>query len=271
MVVGLGVGGYFLYTTTSPSDAPESTNVATEGKSEKKTERDRPTAKATPKPAAGEPLWVQRVPDGAPDGEMTRVIGTWVSDTVVVRGQHDSVVAYNLENGKVAWELPKEGVGFCAMSTKTREGLGYVTYGQLTGAEDIRCNRIQAVELATGASRWTAEIIEDSEQYPPTETDAKRPEIFGDAVVAYAGRKSFKAFDAAKGGSPRWTFDGIANNPVKVDSEGECTAQDWSGSQESLYVVAACAPERFAFGKEQTVVFALDPGNGKPRWTTPVP
>jgi outer membrane protein assembly factor BamB len=256
LIGGLGTGAYLVFFKKDSNTASDDSGL--------------PPYNPTPTDslaAIPQPVWEAKVPQGWDSNRMTTMLGSWIGDDVVVRGQRDSVVAYSLKDGKAVWQLPAEGVGFCGMSSTTHEGVGYLTYGTLNG-DDIACTKLQAVEVATGKQRWDADVA-GGEENPPEENDGQRPEVFGDVVATRAdggAERSLKAYDAGSGAA-RWTFVGTANNPL---GDGDCGLEDRRLSKDLLLVVAGCAPQARTFGKEQTVVFALDPATGKPRWATPV-
>lgn len=258
LIGGLGTGAYLLFSNRGGSPTADGPGVTGDSKPS-------PTDSLAAIPM---PVWEARTPKGWNDSQMTTMLGSWIDDKVVVRGQRDSVIAYNLSDGKPAWQLPTEGVGFCGMSSTTREGVGYLSYGPLDG-DDITCTKLQAIEVATGKQRWDVDVA-GGEANPPQENDGQRPEVFGDVVATRAdggAERTLKAFDASSGAS-RWTFVGTANNPL---GDGDCGLEDRRLSKDLLLLVAGCAPQARTFGREQAVVFAIDPATGKPRWATPVP
>jgi outer membrane protein assembly factor BamB len=256
LIGGLGTGAYLVFVKKDSNVSSGDTDIPS---------GPTPTDSLA---AIPQPVWEAKLPKGWSDTRMTTLLGSWIGDEVVVRGQRDSVVAYSLKDGKAVWQLPADGVGFCGMSSTTREGVGYVSYGALTG-DNIACTKLQAIDVATGKQRWDVDVA-GGEEYPPEENDGQRPEVFGDVVATRAdggAERTLKAYDAGTG-DVRWTFFGTANNPL---GDGDCGLEDRMLSKELLLVVGGCAPQARTFGKEQAVVFALDPATGKPRWTTPIP
>lgn len=61
-----------------------------------------------------DPLWTAEFIGSS--GKESDLLGVWATDQLVVRGQHENIVAYSAENGEVAWKLPQEDVHYCGMS-----------------------------------------------------------------------------------------------------------------------------------------------------------
>ncbi|WP_158714108.1 PQQ-binding-like beta-propeller repeat protein [Kitasatospora aureofaciens] len=84
-----------------------------------------------------------------------RAVGTWTSGDLVVRARPDRVVAYRGTTGEVAWSwTPPAEDSVCAMSRETGGGVGLIGHG----AHDRPCAAVVALDLATGAARWTAPV-----------------------------------------------------------------------------------------------------------------
>jgi outer membrane protein assembly factor BamB len=114
-------------------------------------------------------------------------LGSWASDKVVVRGQRNGVVAYEVDSGEVAWRLPVDDVKFCAMSSTTSDGVGALVLGGPSPRKPGKylCNQVQAIDLATGKIKWSAETEPANSQFAAYEYSSRVPV---DPLRAAAGR-----------------------------------------------------------------------------------
>lgn len=238
---------------------------------------------AAPKPPAEQPLWtVPYPPDGGyleEDPLPTDLVGSWLTDTAVVRGDAKSVTAYDQITGTPTWSLPAPGdVQYCGMSGTTENGLGVVAFGGIGTAGQIQgrnqlCNQLQAVDLANGVPRWTVELA------PPDDNDAldnvfTRPEITDGVVVMPSKQAGGLAGYDAVTGMLRWELDVSSVNPIAVRDgaqPGTCSELDLAVGQGNALVTLGCSAHAFVFGGEVTVMLAVDVATGTPRWLTPIP
>lgn len=205
----------------------------------------------------------------------TELLGSWSTKDLVVRGQQTSVVAYQASNGEVAWQLPTDKVRYCGMSTVAAEGLGVVTFGgPKPGNEKVQlCNKIQAIDLATGAPKWTKESRPDTDEFAPElRLTAVRPEIAGATVIALASTDVI-GLDL-KTGEKRWQYRASEHNPIskgKGRDIGPCTVSSWIATPTRVAFEQACSEKAFEIGGDHTVVTAIDPKTGQKQWSTAVP
>ncbi|HAM72309.1 MAG TPA: hypothetical protein DCM86_11755 [Verrucomicrobiales bacterium] len=119
------------------------------------------------------------------------------------RGESECVVAYHLSSGRELWvhtdpghySTPTAGEGPRATPTLS-SGLVYA-HGAL--------GRLNCLQLSTGASVWTRQVIGPGEQVPEWGA-ASSPLIIGGAVVVHGGEKSHRSLRAfrATDGTPLW-------------------------------------------------------------------
>ncbi|MDH6140979.1 MULTISPECIES: PQQ-binding-like beta-propeller repeat protein [Kitasatospora] len=95
-------------------------------------------------------LWT--APKSGDSGD-NRMLGSWTTDKLVIRGDAGALTAYNLSDGKVAWTLPAPSgtKAFCSMSKSiNKAGLGAVSFN--LGDDD--CAAIGAVDATSGTLKF---------------------------------------------------------------------------------------------------------------------
>jgi outer membrane protein assembly factor BamB len=220
-----------------------------------------------------DPLWT--APFIGKYSEETDLLGVWATDQLVVRGQHENIVAYRAGNGEVVWKLPQDDIHYCGMSANTANGLGVVMFGgpKPDTKGTYLCNQIQVIDVATGRPSWTKQSWDPADSLAPTEAGAKRPEISGDTVVVDVGLEIYGVELAT--GKVRWSYDKVQNNPVNKEQDrrkrGICSVSSWIVTPVRIAIEQSCGERAFEIGGEITVLTALDPLTGEKQWSTPVP
>ncbi|GAA2752400.1 PQQ-binding-like beta-propeller repeat protein [Kitasatospora cinereorecta] len=109
-------------------------------------------------------LW--RVDTERPLG--TQAVGSWAAGDLVVRVRPDRVTAYRLATGETAWQWTPPGTDtVCAMSRATGQFIGLLGHA----AHDRPCGAVVALDLATGAPRWTATVAAPGRVGDPSAPD----------------------------------------------------------------------------------------------------
>lgn len=165
------------------------------------------------------------------------------------RGQQEAVVCYDITNGGVLWahedharfSEPMGGDGPRATPTiDVPAGLVYTM-----GATGI----LNCLDLATGAVRWTRNILKDAGAQNLTWAKSNAPLLHGEHVIVTGGKGGASLLAYRRGdGSPAWnagTDDGSYSTPRVMTLNGV----------EQLVVV------------NQTSVTGHDPANGSIWWS----
>jgi outer membrane protein assembly factor BamB len=148
-----------------------------------------------------QPLWRQRV---GPGWSSFAVVGDHLY-TQEQRGEYEAVVCYNASTGAQRWAHQDEarfkeavsGAGPRATPT-VHDGKVYA----LGGRGQLNC-----LDAATGKPVWSRDIAQDAgAKEPPTWGFSSSPLVVQGLVLVFAGTegKAVLAYDAAKGGAPRW-------------------------------------------------------------------
>ncbi|MEP6696905.1 MAG: PQQ-binding-like beta-propeller repeat protein [Pseudonocardiales bacterium] len=110
-----------------------------------------------PATGTGKILWRAPFTAGSVAGHPI-LAGVWVNDKTVIRGGGDGVHAYDINDGKEAWNLPIPSSGVvCSMAPTTLSGIGALIYGA-PGKNNSACDHLLAVDTATGKQLWTADL-----------------------------------------------------------------------------------------------------------------
>ncbi|MCC9306376.1 PQQ-binding-like beta-propeller repeat protein [Kitasatospora sp. RB6PN24] len=136
LAIGIVIGLIVLFST--PQHPPATTGSPTGG----------PSGSV----ASGQLTDLWTAPKSGDSGD-NRMIGSWVTDKLVIRGDAGALTAYNLSDGKVAWTLPAPSgtKAFCSMSkTTNKAGLGAVSFN--LGDDD--CAAIGAVDATSGTLKF---------------------------------------------------------------------------------------------------------------------
>ena len=141
LLIGGGVGGYFLL-----SDSEEA---------------DRPPANAMPR------VWETKMPatsGSARSGHGTRSM--WHNGKEVIYGDSNGVRAFNADTGKKTWTVkaPKAAGEVCAMSEETSvDGVGAVVFD--AGGDD--CSFLSLIDTETGRMLWSRNLKGKRPEHDP--------------------------------------------------------------------------------------------------------
>ncbi|MFJ2580418.1 PQQ-binding-like beta-propeller repeat protein [Kitasatospora aureofaciens] len=152
-----------------------------------------------------------------------RAVGSWTSGDLVVRARPDQVVAYRVATGEVAWRwTPPAEDSVCAMSRETGHGIGLLGHG----GHDRPCAGVVALDLPSGAARWTAQL-----DAPVRIGDAAAPgplAIAGDRAVLQ-DNGGWRALNLADGSAVWRSVPDAGCSPLSV-----------AGGPDSVVTVAQC-------------------------------
>lgn len=105
-------------------------------------------------------VWTANATDTAAPG----LVGSWLTPTVVVRGQAAELTGLSLSTGSPAWTFQTPaGTQLCSMSaTVGTGGIGVVGFGSSLA----NCDHLAAVDTRTGKSLWTADLAGSASALP---------------------------------------------------------------------------------------------------------
>ncbi|WP_435173982.1 PQQ-binding-like beta-propeller repeat protein [Actinacidiphila sp. bgisy145] len=171
-------------------------------------------------------------------------LGIWFTDKYVVKNQIGKVVGYDATTGAQAWTIPAAGGSDCTAARDSYQDMTAIQYG-------AKCDKIMAIDLATGKSLWTATLPGTTSTFTYAEMA-----VSGDAVGITWGEGSvgYKLSDQTK----LWQAgDG--------DSGDNCRDSGYAGGAQFVAVLDC---DYDAAYKVQVV----DPAkSGAPKWTWNAP
>ncbi|MFE9707741.1 PQQ-binding-like beta-propeller repeat protein [Streptomyces sp. NPDC005930] len=193
-------------------------------------------------------LWYKEAPDAPGSG--ADADGMWITDTAAVKVAYKQVFAYNVGDGKPTWDPVAFPEKICsATPEKTAEDKIVVAY--MSGSSDrAKCNKLQEIDLATGAKGWSGEVA-DGDLFDSTLS--LELTLSGDTMMV--GRsQSGTAYDVRSG---KKLFD-------KKKYGDACFPAGFAGSANKLVQVASCGA---GGDNAHDELQGLDPKTGKVLWT----
>ena len=193
-------------------------------------------------------LWYKEAPDAPGSGADAN--GMWITDKTAVKAAYKQVFAYNVGDGKPTWDPIAFPEKICAVTPeKTADDKIVVAY--MSGSSDrAKCNKLQEIDLATGAKGWTEEVA-DGELFDSTLS----VELSVSGTTLMVGRsQSGTAYDVTSG---KKLYD-------KKRYGDACFPAGFAGSAKKLVQVASCGA---GGNNEHDEVQGLDPKTGKVLWT----
>ncbi|WP_260474401.1 PQQ-like beta-propeller repeat protein [Streptomyces sp. WAC 04229] len=193
-------------------------------------------------------LWYKEAPDAPGSGADAN--GMWITDKTAVKAAYKQVFAYNVGDGKPSWDPIAFPEKICAVTPeKTADDKIVVAY--MSGSSDrAKCNKLQEIDLATGAKGWTEEVA-DGELFDSTLS----VELSVSGTTLMVGRsQSGTAYDVTSG---KKLYD-------KKRYGDACFPAGFAGSAKKLVQVASCGA---GGNTEHDEVQGLDPKTGKVLWT----
>ncbi|CAM5651964.1 PQQ-binding-like beta-propeller repeat protein OS=Streptomyces tendae OX=1932 GN=GUR47_27575 PE=4 SV=1 [Streptomyces tendae] len=193
-------------------------------------------------------LWYKEAPDAPGSG--ADADGMWITDTAAVKVAYKQVFAYNVGDGKPTWEPVTFPEKICS-ATPDKTAAGKIVVAYMSGSSDrAKCNKLQEIDLATGAKGWSGEVA-DGDLFDSTLS--LELTLSGDTMMV--GRsQSGTAYDVRSG---KKLFD-------KKKYGDACFPAGFAGSANKLVQVASCGA---GGNNEHDELQGLDPKTGKVLWT----
>ncbi|MGA5205286.1 PQQ-binding-like beta-propeller repeat protein [Streptomyces variegatus] len=194
-------------------------------------------------------LWYKEAPDAPGSG--ADADGMWITGKTAVKAAYKQLFAYNVGDGKPAWDAITFPQKICATTPqKTSDDKIVVAY--MSGSSDrAKCNQLQEIDLGTGEKGWKEEVA-DGALFDSTLS----VELSITGKTLMVGRsQSGTAYDVTNGDK---LFD-------KKRYGNACFPAAFAGG-EKLIAVSSCGA---GTDKEHDEVQELDPKTGKARWTQP--
>ncbi|MFF5984551.1 PQQ-binding-like beta-propeller repeat protein [Streptomyces olindensis] len=194
-------------------------------------------------------LWYKEAPDAPGSG--AEAPGMWITGKTAVKAAYKQLLAYNVGDGKPAWDALTFPHKICATTPQqTSEGKIVVAY--MSGSSSrAKCNQLQEIDLDTGEKGWTQKVA-DGALFDSTLS----VELSITGKTLMVGRsQSGTAYDVTNGDK---LFD-------KKRYGNACFPAAFAGG-EKLIAVSSCGA---GTDKEHDEVQELDPRTGKVKWTQP--
>ncbi|MEU3979529.1 PQQ-binding-like beta-propeller repeat protein [Streptomyces sp. NPDC026672] len=203
------------------------------------------------KPGESKVLWYKSAPDAPGSG--ADAPGMWITGRTAVKAAYKQVFAFDVADGKPTWAPITFPEKICAV-TPQKSADDKVVVAYMSGSTDrAKCNRLQQIDLNTGAKGWSGEVA-DGALFDSTIT----VELSVAGKTLMVGRsQSGTAYDLATG---KKLFD-------KKKYGASCFPTAFAGGTDRLVSVASCG----AGGTDaHDEIQELDPATGKVRWTQKV-
>ncbi|MEU2248541.1 PQQ-binding-like beta-propeller repeat protein [Streptomyces sp. NPDC019224] len=181
--------------------------------------------------------------------DVTTVAGSWVTDKAYVKTGLNEVVGYDLDKGTKLWSIPLDGQVCAASRYMSKDFKTAVVFEESKQSKTNKypsCNRVGALDLATGKLVWSKQVIASSSGDRPVRFDEV---TLSGTTVAAGGTDGGAAFKLDTG-AELWK--------PKVSTDG-CYDKGYGGG-EALAVVRKCG----SYDDPQVVVQALNPTTGAP-------
>ncbi|MDQ1018722.1 outer membrane protein assembly factor BamB family protein [Streptomyces afghaniensis] len=194
-------------------------------------------------------LWYKEAPDAPGSG--ADAPGMWITDKTAVKAAYKQLFAYNVGDGKPAWDAITFPQKICATTPqKTSDDKIVVAYMN-GGSDRAKCNQLQEIDLNTGDKGWKQEVA-DGALFDSTLS----VELSITGKTLMVGRsQSGTAYDVTNGDK---LFD-------KKKYGASCFPAAFAGG-EKLIAVSSCGA---GTSKEHDEVQELDPRTGDAKWTQP--
>ncbi len=184
----------------------------------------------------------------------------WLTDGVLVRVTERAVEGLSADTGALRWTLPPPEPDMvpCKASRTAPGGVAAVTFARqgANGRADPPCDRIVAVDLATGRSRWEA-------AHPAGKSAIESPAdigIAGGRVIVH--NKDYVAALRLTDGSLAWSHEGRAQG---------CAIHDAEIGQSTVAETLTCPFSETDRRTRPTTVRSVNAADGTVRWSTAIP
>ncbi|GGX26127.1 outer membrane protein assembly factor BamB family protein [Streptomyces lomondensis] len=194
-------------------------------------------------------LWYKEAPDAPGSG--ADAPGMWITGKTAVKAAYKQLFAYNVGDGKPAWDPITFPQKICA-TTPQQTSDDKIVVAYMSGSSNrAKCNQLQEIDLDTGEKGWKQEVA-DGALFDSTLS----VELSITGKTLMVGRsQSGTAYDVTSGDK---LFD-------KKRYGNACFPAAFAGG-EKLIAVSSCGA---GTDKEHDEVQELDPRTGKVKWTQP--
>ncbi|WP_105974575.1 outer membrane protein assembly factor BamB family protein [Streptomyces geranii] len=196
-------------------------------------------------------LWSKDAPDAPASGADAN--GMWITGKVAVKAAYKQVFAFRVADGATAWGPITFPQKICAV-TPQKSADDKIVVAYMNGAsERAKCNKLQLLDLNTGAKGWSAEVADGA-----LFDSSLSVELTITKSTLMVGRsQSGTAYDLATGSK---LFD-------KVKYGAACFPAGFAGGAK-LIAVSSCGA---GTSTEHDEVQELDPRTGAAKWTRAIP
>ncbi|MFF8278892.1 protein kinase [Streptomyces lateritius] len=189
-------------------------------------------------------------------------VEAWLTDKILVRVGRQAVQGLSTDTGKALWTLqpPEPGLVPCQASRTAPGGVGAVTFAEpaARGAQGTgRCDRVVAVELATGRARW-ARPHPGGETY--SSANPRSIAVAAGHVIVHNG--DYVGALRLTDGSLAWSHRG---------RDQKCAVDDATAGQFTLVETLTCPFDESGGRTRPTTVRSIDAADGTVRWTSRIP
>ncbi|MEU1853495.1 PQQ-binding-like beta-propeller repeat protein [Streptomyces sp. NPDC019990] len=192
-------------------------------------------------------LWYKDAPDAPGSG--AEATGMWITGKTAVKAAYKQLVAYNVGDGKPAWDPITFPQKICA-STRQKTSDDKIVVAYMNGSSSrAKCNQLQEVDLDTGERGWKQEVANGALFDSTLSVELS---LTGKTLMV-SRSQSGTAYDVTNGDK---LFD-------KKRYGKSCFPAGFAGG-EKLIAVSSCGA---ATDDEHDEVQQLNPRTGKVEWT----
>ncbi|MCB5180341.1 hypothetical protein LG632_13235 [Streptomyces sp. SMC 277] len=181
--------------------------------------------------------------------DVVDVGGSWITDSVYVKGDVAKIVGYGLNDGGKKWEIPLTGQ-LCGATTHVSDNKTAVLFQEGMPSDQNkypRCNQVGVIDLNAGKLAWSGSV--QSVASGDKKVEFKEVTLSGQTVAA-GGLQGGAAWNLADGKN-LWL--------PKPDAE-KCYDLGYGGG-EALAVLRKCG----GYGQQYLQAQVLDPATGAPK------
>ncbi|MGW6293310.1 outer membrane protein assembly factor BamB family protein [Streptomyces sp. NPDC055058] len=192
-------------------------------------------------------LWYKEAPDAPGSG--AEAPGMWITGDTAVKAAYKQLFAYNVSDGRPAWEALTFPEKICAVTQEATADNKIVVATMNGSSSRAKCNQMQQIDLRTGEKGWSEEVADGA----LFDTVSSIEMSLAGSTLMVGRSQSGTAYDVTSG---KKLFD------TKKYGDA-CFPTAFAGGKKLLQVASCGAGGNNAHDELRE----LDPKTGKVKWT----